>query len=301
MNIQLLKDNYNKLSIQELMLLLGCGRSNIYQKVRDLNLPFKVKATHEYNEQIKPLMNRSGVYKITNLTNGRFYIGSSDNVGRRLKSHCRDFFYNRDNKHSKIIQADYDAGHKFKFEIIFENDDSNLIAIKEMEYIKDNSKDKIYNKTILRSSYPVTESSKEVFQRHIKKLENGCWIWTGLIRDDYGLIKYKINSKIHQYRAHKFSYFLHKGEIPSGLLILHSCDNKLCVNPDHLTLGSDKKNAKDRVERGTIRKSRFTKEDVQQMRKLKEEGQLYTYIGKQFNTHPTHAQYLLDGRVKSVL
>ncbi|APX88661.1 hypothetical protein BV394_02040 [Brevirhabdus pacifica] len=53
--------------------------------------------------------------------------------------------------------------------------------------------------------------------------------------------------------AHRFSYELHKGTIPDGLEILHSCDVKHCVNPDHLRAGSHAENMAEAAERGRMR------------------------------------------------
>ncbi len=75
-----------------------------------------------------------------------------------------------------------------------------------------------------------------------KKLKNECWNWTGAIRRNYGylIINYrKVN-------AHRFSWEIYFGEIFGGLCVLHKCDNPLCVNPNHLFLGTIQDNIKDR-------------------------------------------------------
>lgn len=72
-----------------------------------------------------------------------------------------------------------------------------------------------------------------------------CWEWTGSKRNGYG--EYSNTS------AHRKSYELHKGKIPDGLFVLHSCDNRACINPDHLRLGTNQDNINDKVERGRAR------------------------------------------------
>lgn len=74
----------------------------------------------------------------------------------------------------------------------------------------------------------------------------GCWIWTAATRNGYGAIKYAGK----MLRAHRSAYELYSGTIPDGLLVRHECDNRLCVNPDHLLLGSHANNMQDMVDRG---------------------------------------------------
>jgi hypothetical protein len=52
--------------------------------------------------------------------------------------------------------------------------------------------------------------------------------------------------------VHRYSYELHKGPISEGLHVLHECDNKLCINPDHLRAGTHAENIRDAVARGLI-------------------------------------------------
>jgi hypothetical protein len=61
-----------------------------------------------------------------------------------------------------------------------------------------------------------------------------CWIWKHARSGDYGCTWQTIAGNRHAALAHRLSYEHHVGAIPSGLVIDHLCDTKLCVNPDHL-------------------------------------------------------------------
>lgn len=105
---------------------------------------------------------------------------------------------------------------------------------------------------------------------------DGCWYWTGAIyKNGYGQIGF---NRKHQ-TVHRLSYELHKGKIPKHLCVLHSCDNRLCVNPDHLSLGTHKENTKDMIKKG--RKPLFLGENASAS-KLRNEDVLNiraSYIG----------------------
>ena len=82
-------------------------------------------------------------------------------------------------------------------------------------------------------------------------MTDSCWIWTAALRGKTGYGAFKLNGKVVD--AHRVSYQINIGEIPIGMYVCHSCDNRLCVNPNHLFLGSAKSNWKDGFDKNRIK------------------------------------------------
>ena len=94
------------------------------------------------------------------------------------------------------------------------------------------------------------QSLEEYLLTRCKKMESGCWHWTRSIRSDgYGQCGLKVDGKIRNIGAHRLSYQVFNGDIPPGAVVMHSCDNKLCVNPAHLRAGSHRENMWEASER----------------------------------------------------
>lgn len=100
---------------------------------------------------------------------------------------------------------------------------------------------------------------KERVMSGFKLTPNGCWEWQkGLAPNGYGRINIQTERLFSAHRA-SFHAFWHP--IPDGMYILHHCDNRCCVNPQHLYAGTAKDNARDMVRRRrwvspSIRKTR---------------------------------------------
>lgn len=92
------------------------------------------------------------------------------------------------------------------------------------------------------------------FFKKVVKTET-CWLWTAAVAGNNGYGTFWNDTLGRVVRAHRFSYELHLGPIPSGKIIMHKCDNPICVNPDHLIPGSQKENINDAQAKGRYRVS----------------------------------------------
>lgn len=87
------------------------------------------------------------------------------------------------------------------------------------------------------------------FRRFVRET-SGCWWWTSArLTKGYGLVA---TGRSVERLAHRMSYRLHVGPIPAGLFVLHRCDQRACVNPSHLFLGTARVNTHDAMTKGRL-------------------------------------------------
>lgn len=155
---------------------------------------------------------------------------------------------------------------------------------------------------MIGSETAFTELEKARFWTKVE-VTNYCWLWKGaMAKNGYGLLTIRNRN----YSAHRVAYLICHGEIPSGLEILHSCDVRHCVNPDHLSVGTRGENVRDMHRKGRDNKTppfqgeeapnaKLTEAGVREIRRLYAGG-TYTQrqLAKQFDVSQKTIMWIIN-------
>jgi hypothetical protein len=131
-----------------------------------------------------------------------------------------------------------------------------------------------------------------------KRGPDECWQWLAYSDRGYGL--FYIGRRLH--KAHRISYAIHNGSLPADLMVRHRCDNRGCVNPKHLEIGTHADNMRDAAERdrtahGTRNGSaKLTDANVVAIRQRLAAGERQSYLAAEFGIAKSTMTVLKQGR-----
>jgi len=140
-----------------------------------------------------------------------------------------------------------------------------------------------------------------------KKSESECWPWLGQkLKNGYGRLSLGSKSEGSD-GAHRISWMIaNKQKIPAGMFVMHSCDNPVCVNPSHLSVGTPKENTADMIAKGRKRVvapvgnwngKAIINEDI--VRHIRMSDESHAALARKFNISPNCVRGVRIGRTWS--
>lgn len=136
------------------------------------------------------------------------------------------------------------------------------------------------------------------FHKQVTKTDT-CWLWTGY-RAKGGHGQFRFKSKNHY--VHRLAYLFHHKTIDDSLCVCHKCDNPICVNPDHLFLGTMSENMKDKIAKNRHAKgdngmlSILSEDNVIEIMRLYKTGQYsQAQLGRRFKIGQTQISRIVNG------
>lgn len=145
----------------------------------------------------------------------------------------------------------------------------------------------------------IKQKDIERFWSKVQKTK-GCWNWIGgsFTKDGYGQIG--IDGQMR--RSNRISFLINKGKIGEGKYVLHKCNNRKCVNPEHLYLGTQFENMRDALKIGSLSskgekngRSKITKKDVLKIRELYKLGQKQIELAEIFGIARSTISHIIRG------
>jgi len=164
-----------------------------------------------------------------------------------------------------------------------------------------------------KSALSLTPKQVDRFWSKVKEGDgNACWEWMGAKINGYGRFRFGLNGRGRSRFAHRFAWEIFNNRaIPSGMVVCHCCDNRGCVRPSHLFLGTQKQNMRDAGRKGRLGcglgmpsprqrgeqnpSAKLTVEDVCRIRSLRNSGRIYREIAEEYGISKSHVQRIVCG------
>lgn len=151
-------------------------------------------------------------------------------------------------------------------------------------------------------SPPTTSLAERFWAKVDKRGPDECWLWNGATSKGYGYIK--VGGRKRSVLAHRVSWELHNGLIPPGeghhgTCVCHRCDNRKCVNPTHLFLGTAADNMADMVAKGRSMRGMANykaKLTGRQVADIRDAPGMYTEVAAQFGITPVQVSNIKRGK-----
>jgi len=132
---------------------------------------------------------------------------------------------------------------------------------------------------------------------------DGCWAWMATVHL-HGYGQFSRGRRDGQVWAHRWAWEFANGPIPDGLCVLHHCDNRRCVRPEHLFLGTKAENTADMIAKGRQKfhgpgeshpSAKLTWAKVAAIRSSLDEGASVRHLAEQYGVAPGTIRYIRDG------
>jgi len=148
----------------------------------------------------------------------------------------------------------------------------------------------------LRSEFSFS-AAREYLENKTERIPfSTCWYWTGYVANDGYGVK---SMRDHPVKVHRLSYVVYNGPIDDGLVVRHSCHERTCINPNHLSIGTPRDNAQDMVEadrQASGKKHGMAKLTESQVLEIRALAGRFTHreIGERFNVTRPMIGYIIN-------